>query len=144
MYAKTITYTDFNDVERTETIHFNLSKTELSKMAATEGGGFGVRLQRMMDAKDIGEILDTITFIIEQSYGVKSDDGRYFRKSPEYLADFKDSPLYDEFWMMLMNDEDTISDFIIEVMPKDMRAEIQSRVSNLQEKLSTEVGSPNA
>lgn len=131
MYSKTITYTDFNDISRTETIFFNLTKTELSKMSVSEGGSFVARLQRMLDSKNVTEIVNTITFIIEESYGVKSDDGRFFHKSPEILANFKASPLYDNFWMALLNDEDTVADFIVKVMPKDMQAEIQARVSDL-------------
>lgn len=130
MYQRSITYTDFNDVERTETIFFNLSKAELSKMASSEGGGFAARMQRMMDAKNITEIVDTVMWLIDQSYGIKTDDGRYFRKDKKYLDDFKSSPLYDEFWMALMNEENTMSDFIVGVMPKDMQAEIKIRVSN--------------
>lgn len=142
MYQKTITYTDFNDVSRTETIFFNLSKAELSKMAASEGGGFAARMQRMMDAKDITEIVDTVMWLIDQSYGIKSDDGRYFRKSKEYLDDFKSSPIYDAFWMALMNEEDTITDFIVGVMPKDMQDKIKENVSKKMIELGGEL--PNA
>lgn len=129
MYQKTITYTDFNDISRTETIFFNLSKAELSKMAAAEGGGYAARMQRMMDAKNITEIVDTVMWLIDQSYGIKTDDGRYFRKSKEYLDDFKSSPLYDEFWTALMNEEDTITDFIVGVMPKDIQDKIKINVT---------------
>lgn len=146
MYQKTITYTDFNDVSRTETIFFNLSKAELSKMAASEGGGFAARMQRMMDAKDITEIVDTVMWLIDQSYGIKSDDGRYFRKSKEHLDDFKSSPLYDAFWMALMNEEDTITNFIVGVMPKDMQDQIKANVSKKMIELGGElpnVGAPS-
>lgn len=142
MYQKTITYTDFNDISRTETIFFNLSKAELSKMAAAEGGGYAARMQRMMDAKNITEIVDTVMWLIDQSYGIKTDDGRYFRKSKEYLDDFKSSPLYDEFWMALMNDENTITDFIVGVMPKDMQDNIKANVTKKMIELGGEL--PNA
>lgn len=39
MLKKTITYTDCNDVERTEDFYFNLSKAEVIEMELTTTGG---------------------------------------------------------------------------------------------------------
>ena len=40
MLKKTITYTDYNDVKRTEDFYFNLSKAELSEMELSVDGGY--------------------------------------------------------------------------------------------------------
>ena len=39
MLKKTITYTDYNDVERVENFYFNLTKAEIVEMDASVTGG---------------------------------------------------------------------------------------------------------
>ena len=39
MFKKTITYNDFNGVERTEDFYFHLTKAELIKLEFSESGG---------------------------------------------------------------------------------------------------------
>ena len=39
MYKKTITYTDYNNVERTEDFWFNFSKAEIMEMEMSVDGG---------------------------------------------------------------------------------------------------------
>ena len=39
MLKKTITYTDFDDNERTEDFYFHLSKAEIAEMELSENGG---------------------------------------------------------------------------------------------------------
>ena len=46
MLKKTITYTDFNGKQRTETFYFNLTKAEVAEMEATVDGGFSTMLER--------------------------------------------------------------------------------------------------
>ena len=39
MIKKTVTYTDYNGVERTENFYFNLSKAEVMEMEMSTAGG---------------------------------------------------------------------------------------------------------
>ena len=49
MLKKTITYTDYNDNERTEDFYFNLSKAEVTEMELSTTGGLAEMIQRMVD-----------------------------------------------------------------------------------------------
>lgn len=129
MYTMSVKYTDFNDVEKTKTVYFNLSKAELAKLTFAEGGSLPVRLKRMVDEKDNGGIFDTITWLIDKSYGVKSDEGEYFVKSEKELEKFKSSPVYDEVLIRLLNDETEAGKFIVQIMPKDLRGEIEKAIN---------------
>lgn len=129
MYTMSVKYTDFNDVEKTKTVYFNLSKAELAKLTFSEGGSLPVRLQRMVDEKDNGGIFDTITWLIDKAYGVKSDEGEYFVKSEKELEKFKSSPVYDEVLIKLLNDETEAGKFVVQIMPKDVRGEIEKAIS---------------
>lgn len=134
MYNITVNYTDFNDNKKTKTVYFNLSKSELAKMSLDKGGSLPVRLKRMVDEQDNGGIFNTITWLIEQSYGVKSDEGEFFVKSQAELEKFKSSPIYDEVLMTLLNDENEAGKFIINIMPREIRGEIEK---SLLERKST-------
>ena len=51
MITKTITYTDYNGVERTEDFMFNLSKAEFAEMELSVNGGFSAYLEKIANAK---------------------------------------------------------------------------------------------
>ena len=52
---------------------------------------------------------------------MKSDDGKYNRKSPELLADFKATQAYSELIMELLSDTDKAIAFINGIIPTKMR-----------------------
>ena len=54
MYKKTITYTDYNGVERTEDFWFNLSKAELVEMEMSTAGGLTDMVEKI-NCQDLQE-----------------------------------------------------------------------------------------
>ena len=52
MLKKTISYEDYNGVERKEDFYFNLSKAEVLEMEASSGGGFAEMVTKIIAAKD--------------------------------------------------------------------------------------------
>lgn len=120
MFAKKITYTDFNDVERTETFYFNLSKAEIAEMQVTTEGGLGEKLQKIIDSKDQAEIFKMFKYLILKSYGEKSEDGKRFIKSAELSEAFSQTNAYDQFFMELGTDSDAAQAFVNGIIPKDL------------------------
>lgn len=118
MYKKTITYEDFNGNTRTEDFYFNLTRSELIKLEVGRDGGLDTYLQKIVDAKDAPEIMDAFENIILSSYGVKSDDGRTFKKSKEISADFANTNAYDKLYTELCTDSDAAAAFVNGIMPK--------------------------
>lgn len=120
MLKKTITYTDFNDVEKTESFYFNLTKTELMRIQM-EDNSFADDLQKAIDTKDAPTLVKAFEKLILASYGEKTSDGR-FAKSDEITRKFTQSAAYDEFFMGILNDETgkSMLDFINAVMPADL------------------------
>ena len=88
MLKKTITYTDYDGMERTEDFWFNLSKTELTKLDAELPGGVLGVLRKIIDKKDRKALVDFIETLILRSYGEKTLDGKRFVKTPE-MAEVK-------------------------------------------------------
>lgn len=99
MLKKTVTYTDYNGVERTEDFYFNLTRSELMEMHLTTEGGMDEKINSIIKAKSQPELEKLFKEILLKSYGKKSPDGRLFMKNDEIRAEFEASPVYDELYV---------------------------------------------
>ena len=52
MIKESITYTDYNGVERKEDFYFNLTKAEIMEMEMSTKGGLAEMIQRIVAAQD--------------------------------------------------------------------------------------------
>lgn len=118
MLNKSITYTDYDGVERTENFMFNLTKAELAELNLTTEGGLQVAIQKIIDSRDIPEITKWFKRIIMMAYGEKSADGRRFIKSPELTEEFLQTEAYSELFVELITDENAAAAFINGIIPK--------------------------
>ncbi len=127
MLVKTISFVDFNDVERKEEYCFNLSKSEIMQLELTTYGGFATRVQKIVDSPDIPTLTGIFEDFIMRSYGVKSEDGKYFDKGEDFslFKKFKCSPAYDILFMELLQDSNKAVDFILGIVPKEMRQQLK-------------------
>jgi hypothetical protein len=120
MLKKTITYTDYDGLERTEEFRFNLTKAELMDMELTTVGTFSKLMQKIIDEKDMVRLAKYFKELILKSYGVKSDDGKRFIKSPELSEAFSQTEAYSELYIELLGNSEYAVKFIQQVMPKDL------------------------
>ena len=118
MYKKTITYEDYNNVTRTEDFYFNLTQAELAEMEFGTSGGLADMLTQISKSMDQPSIVAMFKKIILAAYGVKSADGKYFRKNDEIRNDFMSTEAYSILFMELASDSDSASEFINGVIPK--------------------------
>lgn len=125
MFKKIVTYIDFNGVERTDEIYFNVSKSELKDIELGSGGGFSRRLQRISETKDPAEVIQTFKEILKLAYGVKSDDGMRFVKNDQVWEDFTQTAVYDHFFNELLTDANAAADFANAILPKDLMEAVQ-------------------
>ena len=117
MLKKTITYTDYNGVERTEDFMFNLTKAEILEMQLTKDGGMDAAIKKIVDAKDAPEIMKVFKDLILRSYGIVSDDGRRFIKSKEISDSFAQTEAFSMLFMELATDTDAASAFVNGIVP---------------------------
>lgn len=117
MLKKTVTYTDFNGKQRTETFYFNLTKAEVAEMEATVDGGFSTMLEKIVASNDPKRIVETFKDLVLRAYGEKSDDGRRFMKTPEIKQAFAETEAYSEIFMELAMDAKAAADFVNGIMP---------------------------
>ena len=138
MLKKTITYTDYDGVERTEDFFFNLSKAEVAEMELSYHVGMERVIQQIAMTQDRKRLIDLFKEIILKSYGEKSADGRRFVKSKELSEAFSQTEAYSELFMQLATDSDMASKFINGIMPKtdatpEQRAEAESQAKAMME-----------
>lgn len=120
MYKKVIKYTDYNGNERTESFYFNISKSELLEMQLNNYLRLDKKLQTIVESNDYKTIVDTFKEIIDRSYGVKSEDGKYFVKNEKVLEEFKSTEAYSELFIELATNQKTASEFVNGIIPKDV------------------------
>lgn len=120
MLKKTITYTDYNGFERTETYHFNLSEAEIMEMELSTAGGFAEMIQKIVDAKDTPALIKTFKELILKAYGEKSPDGKYFNKSKELSEAFSHTEAYSKLFMELATDANSAAQFVNGIVPASM------------------------
>ena len=120
MITKNITYTDFNGEKQTDAFFFNLTKAELIELNMSAEGGIEESINTVIRSRNNSEIHQMFKRIIGKAYGVKSADGRFFRKSPEILADFESTEAYSELIMEMFTDTQALSAFVIGLMPADL------------------------
>lgn len=117
MLKKTIKYTDYNGVERSEDFFFNLTKAEIMEMELGTTGGLAEKIQRIVDAQDAPAIIEVFKDVILKSYGEKSPDGKRFIKSKEIADAFVQTEAYSELFMELATDADAAAAFINGIVP---------------------------
>lgn len=117
MLKKTITYTDYNGVERTETHYFNLSKAEVTKMETSTTGGFTQMIHKIIEARDVPSLVEIFDDLILKSYGEKSPDGRRFIKSDELATAFSQTEAYSALFMELISDSNKAAAFVNGILP---------------------------
>lgn len=118
MLKKTITYTDYDGLERTEEFRFNLTKAELVDMELTTAGTFSETMKRIIAEKDIIRIAKLFKELLLKSYGVKSDDGKRFVKSQELSEAFSQTEAYSDLYIELLSNPEEAAKFFAEVAPK--------------------------
>ncbi len=125
MIKKTLTYTDYDGVERTEDYYFNLTEAELVEMELSIDGGMQKKIEKIMNSKDMKQIIEVFKDLILRSYGEKSDDGKRFIKNKEITEAFTQTEAYSMLFMKLATDEKEASDFVNGILPAKFREAVE-------------------
>lgn len=120
MLKKTVTYVDYNGVERTEDFYFNLSKAEVAEMEMSVEGGFSKMLEEIVKTNDNVRIMELFKQMVLKAYGEKSADGKRFIKSKELSEAFSQTEAYSEIFMELALDEKAAAAFVNGIMPANL------------------------
>ena len=124
MIKKTITYTDYNEVERTEDFYFNLTKAEIMEMELSTTGGMAEMIKKIVATKDQPAIIKIFKDLVLKAYGEKSADGKRFIKSEEITTAFSQTEAYSMLFMELATDADAAAKFVNGIIPADVAKQL--------------------
>lgn len=128
MFKKEITFKSFDESETfTETFYFHMTEANILELEASEKGGLSAAIKELQKTSDVQEALVIFKRIIEMSYGILSEDGKKFMKSPQIFQEFASTNAYSELFMELL-DADKAAEFINNLVPSHM----QERMAEMQ------------
>lgn len=131
MYRRVFNFTDFDGNKRTEEAFFNLTKAEVMMWISTNNeytlDKLILELTRVGDVRRLMEIFEDL---ILRSYGRKSPDGRRFIKSKELSEEFKQTAMYSDLFMELVNNSEKSSEFVNAILPKDLSQDVDNLLKN--------------
>lgn len=136
MYRKTVTYTDYNGDERTETFWFHLSKAEIAEMELSTTGGLKSKIEKIISTKDTPGLVKIFKELLLMSYGEKSDDGRRFVKNKELRDAFSQTEAYSEIFMELATDDKAAAEFVNNILPKDVAEQVKKQAPEIVERIN--------
>lgn len=125
MIKKTVTYVDYNNVERTEDFYFNFTQAEIAELELGTAGGLVEMINKIVAAQDAPAIIKVFKDLVLKAYGVKSPDGRRFEKSEELSTAFSQTEAYSIIFMELATDADKAAKFVNGVVPANTNADKQ-------------------
>lgn len=111
MIKQQLTYVDFNNLERTEDFYFHLSLPEAVRLEAKLGNPLDKHAKLLAANNDTNGMIEFLESVILDSYGVKTEDGRSFKKSPQLREEFEYSNAYAELFQLLIVDPDLAHKF---------------------------------
>lgn len=124
MYKETVTYTDYNGLERTEEFCFHLTKAELIEMELGTTGGLTEKLQKIIKSNDVPSVIKVMKDLVLKAYGEKSEDGRRFIKNDKLREEFSQTEAYSVIFMKLAMDSDAAAKFANGIIPADLADEV--------------------
>lgn len=140
MLEKTITYTDYNGNQRTETHLFNLNKSEVIKWMTTTGEyTLDKVIMRLAEERNGAKIMEIFENLIHMSYGRVSLDGRKFEKSEEIWLDFYQTEGYSELFSEIVTDADKASAFIRGIIPSELATEVAKAMNENKDGVPAEI-----
>lgn len=126
MLTETIQYEDFDERPASKTLHFNISKAELSENLHLKDTleSLHDRLsgpERELTPQEVQEVVNLVKTFMRLSYGVR--EGDRFVKSEQVWTDFTQTAAYDAFLFSLFENPIKAIDFLTGVLPKALREE---------------------
>lgn len=137
MLRKEITYTNFNDEKKTKTFMFGLSETEFQEFLLRHHMNSQISIEDMSAMNDAEENYKFFKDLVLSAYGMKSDDGDSFMKTPEIRSVFEHHAAFDALMLELLAADENgnvntnaLKFFIRGIMPAKYQQELDRNSGN--------------
>lgn len=113
MIKKTITYQDDDGQTVTGDFLFHMNRLELLEVHREHNGDMTGHVQQLIKTRNARAMIDEMAAIVVRAYGVRSDDGKNFVKTPELTSAFAKSPALVQLMDELCKETYTATEFIV-------------------------------
>ena len=135
MIKESLTYVDYNGVERTEDFYFNLSKAEIMDIEASlPGHSLEEWVKTVYTTREFDKLWHLFSDLVKKSYGVKSEDGRRFRKSDEITKEFSETEAYPVLINKFLTEPDFATNFFTNLVSSNDKKAVAAKVQLPSEK----------
>lgn len=140
MIKKIAKYEDFEGNQVTEELWFNLTQTELVTMSMDMPNDITDTIgdvdnidQEAASAKIVEKlggkgVFEFIKDLLIKSYGIRTPDGKGFKKSKEIADNFACSLAFDAIFMELISDDQAAANFVNGVIPTSVMNKMTERM----------------
>ena len=140
MIKKIANYEDFEGNQVTEELWFNLTQTELIAMSMempediTNSIGDVENMDQAAASAKIVEklggkgVFEFIKDLLIKSYGIRTPDGKGFKKNKEITENFACSLAFDAIFMELISDDQAAANFVNGVIPTSVMNKMAERM----------------
>ena len=139
MLKKTITYRDYDDNVRTDTLYFNLNKFEWLELETYTKGGLIENLTHAIESNNAKKTIDILKKIILRAYGEKDPETGAFEKNDDLAIRFSRTEAFSELFMELAYNGETSKAFFLGLIPPEVRAEAEEKMRKMEEEEKTKV-----
>lgn len=122
MLKKAITYKDIDGITVTEEYHFQIDRSEASKILMIEGDDYGEQLKKLVAQREGKKIMEAFDNLLSAAVGKR--EGKLFLKSDDIYKQFRFSGAYDQFFMELINSEDSGGSQLAAMFPAEAQEQI--------------------
>lgn len=122
MLKKVVDYVDFDNVNQTDTLYFNLTEAEVVRLDVQFKGGLIQFIENLDEEANPEDILSLFEKVIKAAYGEKSEDGKHFLKNDEMMNMFYQSAAYSALFVGLLQDTDNATAFFNGLLSQTTRS----------------------
>lgn len=123
MLKKMVTYSDYDDNVRTDTLYFHLNKFEWLELETYTKGGLIENLEHAVETKNHKKTIDLLKKIILRAYGEKNPETGVFEKDDDRAIKFSKTEAFSTLFYEIAYDEEAAKAFFLGLIPKDLRDE---------------------
>ena len=123
MLKKVITYRDYEDNVRTDTLYFHLNRFEWLELETYTKGGLIENLQHAIETNNAKKTIDLLKKIILRAYGEKNPETGAFEKDDDKAVKFSKTDAFSTLFYELAYNEEASKAFFIGLIPSELRDE---------------------
>ena len=133
MLKKIVSYIDYDDNVKSDTLYFHLNRFEWLELETYTKGGLIENLQHALETNNAKKTIDLLKKIILRAYGEKNAETGAFEKDDDKAVKFSKTDAFSTLFYELAYNEDASKAFFVGLIPKELRDEAIKKMEQTKE-----------